>query len=110
MLKKAIKYYLILLVVGIVALLIYFYKLDIPLCLFKSRLNIPCPGCGLTRAYVSFLSGDIIKAFSNHPLFWTIPFLPNILSTENNKLIITVSTIFILTWIFRLLTTYPAFY
>lgn len=110
MLKKSFKYYSILLVVGIVASLIYLSKLDIPLCLFKSRFNIPCPGCGLTRAYISFLSGDIIKAFSNHPLFWAIPFLPIILSTENSKLIITASTIFILTWIFRLLTTYPTFY
>jgi len=39
------------------------------LCIFNNFTGLPCPGCGLTRAYLSFLRGDILKAFAYHPLF-----------------------------------------
>lgn len=44
-------------------------------CIFKSIIGIPCPGCGLTRAWISFIEGDIPKAFYWHPLFLMIPIL-----------------------------------
>lgn len=31
--------------------------------------GIPCPGCGMTRAWISLFSGDITKAFYFHPAF-----------------------------------------
>lgn len=31
--------------------------------------GIPCPGCGMTRAWISLFSGDIAKAFYFHPAF-----------------------------------------
>lgn len=33
-------------------------------------LGIPCPGCGMTRAWISLFSGDITKAFYFHPAFF----------------------------------------
>ncbi|MCL1997208.1 MAG: DUF2752 domain-containing protein [Turicibacter sp.] len=32
-------------------------------------IGIPCPGCGLSRAGVLFLSGNFIESFQMHPLF-----------------------------------------
>ena len=32
--------------------------------------GIPCPGCGMTRAWISLFSGDIAKAFYFHPAFF----------------------------------------
>ena len=38
-------------------------------CPAKLFLGIPCPGCGLTRAYFSALRLDFAAAFRYHPLF-----------------------------------------
>ncbi len=44
-------------------------------CVVYQLLGIPCPGCGMTRAWLSLLRGDFSGAFHAHPLFWTLPFL-----------------------------------
>lgn len=44
-------------------------------CPFRQWVGIPCPGCGMTRAWRAMLRLDITAAFSYHPLFWTIPLL-----------------------------------
>lgn len=48
------------------------WLLDMP-CIFMHFLNIPCPGCGMTRAMLSVLRFDIVGAFRYHPMFWSIP-------------------------------------
>jgi hypothetical protein len=45
------------------------------MCLFKLLTGLPCPGCGMTRAYLHLFQGDIVGAFYFHPLFWLVPFL-----------------------------------
>jgi hypothetical protein len=37
-------------------------------CPFKVATGLPCPGCGITRASVAFLHGDITTSFFYHPL------------------------------------------
>lgn len=44
-------------------------------CPFLSLLEFPCPGCGMTRAFVSLLRGDPAKAFSYNPRFIVVPIL-----------------------------------
>ena len=44
-------------------------------CPIRYVTGIPCPGCGLTRAYWAVLHLDFAAAFSYHPLFWLVPFL-----------------------------------
>lgn len=42
-------------------------------CPFQAILGISCPGCGMTRAFLSLAHLDISKAFYYHPLFWMVP-------------------------------------
>ncbi|MGM9971998.1 MAG: DUF2752 domain-containing protein [Anaeroplasmataceae bacterium] len=44
-------------------------------CPIKLITGLPCPGCGMTRAFISLLKLDIIKAFNYHALFIIVPFI-----------------------------------
>lgn len=44
-------------------------------CALRSLTGIPCPGCGLSRAWLSALRLDLAAACSYHPMFWSIPIL-----------------------------------
>lgn len=52
--------------------LIYWLPITCPI-LFVT--GIPCPGCGLTRAWLAALRLDFAAAFAYHPMFWAIPIL-----------------------------------
>lgn len=47
---------------------------DLP-CLFRHMTGIPCPGCGLSRAWLSALRLELSAAVHHHPMFWSIPVL-----------------------------------
>ena len=68
-------YILILLGEGISYYLIKIKEITIP-CFFEYLTNIPCPGCGLTRSFISILNLDLISAIKYNilgiPLFITI--------------------------------------
>lgn len=55
-----------------IAFLIFAYIIKLP-CIFVSFFNIPCPGCGMTRAWISALHLDFSRAFAFHPMFWSMP-------------------------------------
>jgi len=44
-------------------------------CVFKRIFGFPCPGCGMTRAWIALFKGELTQAFYYHPLFWTAPLL-----------------------------------
>lgn len=46
-----------------------------PACLFRQAFHIPCPGCGLTRAFHSLLAGDLYGAWVYNPLIFAAGFL-----------------------------------
>ena len=68
-------YILILLGEGISYYLIKIKEITVP-CFFEYLTNIPCPGCGLTRSFISILNLDLISAIKYNilgiPLFITI--------------------------------------
>lgn len=43
-------------------------------CPFLRILHIPCPCCGVTRAWLTFFRGDVKTAFAYHALFPVLPF------------------------------------
>lgn len=66
--KKIIKWIICHGIVCIILLfLIFVYK-----CPTNYFLNIPCLGCGITRAYISALHCDFKAAFKYHPLFFVV--------------------------------------
>lgn len=48
--------------------------LKIP-CLFRACTGVPCPSCGMSRAWLAIIQCDPLAAFSYHPMFWLIPVL-----------------------------------
>lgn len=70
-------------------------------CIFKTLFNIPCPGCGMTRAFRLILQLKIIEAFSYNilavPLFIFIIFMLYLFISDvikkENKLTDTLSKI-----------------
>ncbi|MDR1927045.1 MAG: DUF2752 domain-containing protein [Oscillospiraceae bacterium] len=44
-------------------------------CVFRATVGLPCPGCGMTRAWLAALQLDWAAAWRMHPLFWMIPLL-----------------------------------
>lgn len=55
-------------------LIFVLYKMNVG-CIFLNFLHIPCPGCGMTRAWLSTLSLDFTAAFGHHFMFWSAPLL-----------------------------------
>ena len=49
------------------------YGIGIP-CVYNKIFHIKCPGCGMTRASICFLSGDFIGVFKQNALFYLIWF------------------------------------
>ncbi len=56
------------------ALVILFFALGFS-CPMLELLGIPCPGCGMTRAWRALLRLDLSAAFRAHPMFWSAPAL-----------------------------------
>lgn len=57
-------------------------------CPVSALTGIPCPACGLTRASIAFVKGDIHAAFAYHPLFplaWALPVLLTLYLILNAK-------------------------
>ncbi len=44
-------------------------------CLLKLIFGVPCPVCGMTRAYISLLSLNLEAAMYYNPAFWVFPLI-----------------------------------
>ena len=64
-----------LLFLGLYALLLLMWILLRLPCIFRTVTGIPCPTCGLTRAWLSALQMDFTGAIRQYPMFWSIPVL-----------------------------------
>ena len=42
-------------------------------CPIYAAIGMPCPCCGMARAYMHVLHGEWSTAFASHPLWWLIP-------------------------------------
>lgn len=62
----------ILLLSALSALFAVYIYFDIP-CVFLTFLGIPCPGCGMTRAFKYALQLNFLEAFRYNPMFWSVP-------------------------------------
>lgn len=76
-------------------------------CPISFLFGVCCPGCGLTRAYVSLLHMDLYSAFIYHPLFILPPIIFAIyISNVNSKIknfVMAISLIlFLVLYLFRI--------
>src|SRR6185369_16979802 len=55
-------------VAGVAAFFALAIVFGIPVCPFALVTRHPCPGCGLTRATLALLRGDLTDALHFHPL------------------------------------------
>lgn len=63
----------ILAAITFIATVMFFFLVQIfYTCPFKAIFGIPCPGCGLTRAFKCVLRFKMIKALEYHLLSWPI--------------------------------------
>ncbi|MGZ3884041.1 MAG: DUF2752 domain-containing protein [Bacteroidia bacterium] len=53
--------------------MIHWLEQHLSSCFFKSRLGIECPGCGMQRAFIALLKGDLSGSLHYHPAL--LPFL-----------------------------------
>lgn len=63
--QKVKKFLLIHFMVAVIVF-VYIFAVGCPMHRF---FGIPCPGCGLSRAWISFFTFDFKQAFKYHPLF-----------------------------------------
>jgi hypothetical protein len=56
----------------VVALGIAAVRFEVPVCPAALLFGIPCPGCGLTRATLALMSGDVRRAVDFHPLVFVL--------------------------------------
>lgn len=64
------------LTVSVVALLTIGFIIGIGYgCVFRNIWGISCPSCGLSKAWLALLHGNIAEAFSIHPMFFFAPML-----------------------------------
>lgn len=83
------------------------------LCPIYNIIGLPCPSCGMTRAYSALLSGHVATAFRMHPLFWVVPLLIGLplLQKKNLKLGngvgIALIVLFLALWIVRMVLYFP---
>lgn len=64
----------LLIIAGIIVLM---YLLSLP-CPILYVTGIPCPGCGMTRAFVHLVQLDFVEAFHYHPLCFFLPFFAGV--------------------------------
>lgn len=86
-------------------------------CLIKFITGLPCPSCGMTRAYISLTHFNIKEAWNYHPLFWFSP--PIILfiiiskkplfhsKTKQSIFLATVIIIIFSVYVYRMIKLFP---
>lgn len=79
-------------------------------CPIKFLTGISCAGCGMTRAWMAVLQGDLRAAWNYHPLFWTIPtaLAVGFIRQRLNKKMLNISlfifaAVFVIVYVYRLL-------
>ncbi len=81
-------------------------------CLFRWAAGIPCPGCGMSRAYLALCSGDFRQAFFWHPLFWAPPIIAGLClwkkgAAQSPKLWIPAGVLFFAVYLLRMALYFP---
>lgn len=93
------------------------YILDMQSCIFKLLFGIPCPGCGMTRAFVMLFKFQFSEAFNCNAMFVIVIFAGLVLLFRKKKYInrlykskafwISIMLIVLAYYIIRMIYVYP---
>jgi len=106
--KPFIKILLVLAAVGVLSLTAAYF-IGISICPIYNFVGIPCPSCGMSRAWAFTLHGEIGEAHVYHPMFWIVIFLPFLAMKYKhvNAAAVIVLVVFIIVWIARMFFLFP---
>jgi len=109
--REVIKTYIIVIIIAGMAVALSLFTF-IPPCIFYGIIGIPCPACGLTRAFLQLFQFNIQGAFHYHPLFFLVPFIPLLMHEKIPLRIKTISSItliilFFVAYIVRMILFFP---
>ncbi len=96
-------------ILGSICLLSLFLYVSKTRCFIYWIFHIPCPTCGMTRAWINLLKGHILEAFTYHPLFLLGPIVIIILvydfkdPQKKDRILIIISSLFFIVYVLRLL-------
>lgn len=90
--------------IGMAFLYLFFHLIGVG-CPIKWFTGISCAGCGMSRAWLALLSGNVSEAFLCHPLFWIPPFAVLALLFKN-KINDRIFRIIMLTFAIAFITIY----
>lgn len=109
---KHSKQLLAIVVIVVVAVALYVSGIGCPI---KFLTGISCPGCGMTRAWLSLFSLRPNLALAYHPLFWIVPLLFALVAAQSRidrriyRALLLVSLVAILgVWVVRLANPHDA--
>ena len=87
-----------------------FGKITGSICLIRGLTGIPCPSCGMSRAIIAVINGDIINAFKFHALF-LLPFILLVLIVFKRRffkqILISSVILIIIVYILRMIMFFP---
>ncbi|OPA81532.1 hypothetical protein BVG16_02445 [Paenibacillus selenitireducens] len=71
--------------------------------------GVPSPACGMTRAYMSLMQGDIRGAFQFHPLFWMPPLICLLawFRRLSDRVVYICLFLLLSVWVIRFVTMFP---
>jgi hypothetical protein len=80
-------------------------------CVFLELCGIPCPGCGMTRAFLSLLRLDFYSAFKYNFIVFFMPYvfmyiIFDFRSKVHNKILFVIAVLAIVNWIIKLLNIF----
>jgi len=105
--KNVLKIFAILAIIGGIAFVLSLF-FDLNICVVYNIIGLPCPACGMTRAFMSAAKLNFRQAFSYHPLFFLVPIIPffaweRIPKKFRDIFCIAMTFLFFAVWIFRII-------